>query len=455
MPQLRFCFALLFNANKDAVVLLCALEIQTAFALEGKMTYIEFFDKTASENIAACLTYAPERVIYIGYGAKTMRKHIENYERVFRARGEQIDFLYKTVSKSNLDNAVSLLTEIVETYDDCVFDITGGEEILLLALGVVYAQHPNKNIQIHKINIRNNTVYDCDKDGTTIYQDTPTLSIEENIRIYGGDVVYGAIGEEKTYKWDLNADFVNDVERMWRICKEDVRFWNTQIGVFEAAETMGRVSEDGLTTTASRAAVDYHLQQHRAKYKMAKGIIGRLLQEGLLTHFDDDETTITIGYKDKQVKKCLTKAGQALEMKVYVTAKNILDDEGLPVYDDALNGVVIDWDGEVHDEQAEETYDTENEIDVLLMHDIIPVFVSCKNGIVTSEELYKLDTVAKRFGGKYAKKVLIATSVDSSGKTAGKYLRQRAIDMGIRLIENIQLLDEETLVRKMKNMWNT
>ena len=29
------------------------------------MTYIEFFDTIASENVSACLTYAPERVIYL------------------------------------------------------------------------------------------------------------------------------------------------------------------------------------------------------------------------------------------------------------------------------------------------------------------------------------------------------------------------------------------------------
>ncbi len=75
--------------------------------------------------------------------------------------------------------------------------------------------------------------------------------------------------------------------------------------------------------------------------------------------------------------------------KDLVKVSNSLGD--IPVYDDALNGVVIDWDGEFHDEEVEDLYDTENEIDVLLMHDIVPVFVSCKNGIVTSEELYKLD----------------------------------------------------------------
>jgi hypothetical protein len=107
---------------------------------------------------------------------------------------------------------------------------------------------------------------------------------------------------------------------------------------------------------------------------------------------------IIVSYKNEQVKKCLTKAGQALEMKIYTTAKALLDKDGVPFYDDTLNGVVIDWDGEFHDESVEDIYDTENEIDVMLMHDVVPVFISCKNGTVTSDELYKLNTVADHYG---------------------------------------------------------
>lgn len=417
------------------------------------MTYIEFFDKIASENISACLTYTPDRVVYIGDNAKLMKKHIANYQRVFSDRGQSIEFSFKTVSKSNLDAAVEVLSELVESYDDCVFDITGGEEILTLALGIVYSKYPGKNIQIHKFNLRNNVVYDCDKDGTTIYKDTPTLSIEENIRIYGGEVAYGAIDEDKTYKWDLTPDFLRDINLIWNICKGNVRYWNMQIGIFEAAEIVGARGEDALTTVVSRTALEQYLTKHKAKYKTAKGIIAYLLKNGLLTYFEDDETTVTISYKNEQVKKCLTKAGLALEMKIYITAKDISDTDGTPVYDDALNGVVIDWDGEFHDETVENIYDTENEIDIMLIHDIVPVFISCKNGIVTADELYKLNTVAERFGGQYSKKVLVATSIPALGEQ-GMYLRQRAKDMNIKLIEGVQTLDDAALAKKLKNIWN-
>lgn len=416
------------------------------------MTYIEFFDKTAVENICACLTDVPERVIFIGDNSKIMKKHITNYESIFAARGEKVEFLFKTVSKSNLDNAVKLLTEIVNTYEDCVFDITGGEEILLLALGIVYQQYPERNIQIHRFNVKNNAVYDCDKDGNTIYKEVPTLTVKENIKLYGGDVAYSDINGEKTYLWDLTSDFKDDIETMWSICRKDVRFWNTQIGVLEAAERLGSLSSDGLTTEANVPHLKTYLQKHCGKF-IFTWIVDSLCKKGLITAYYCDDARLSITYKNPQVKRCLTKAGQALEMKIFLTAKAVTDETGKPVYDDVQNGVVIDWDGEMHGEVGDNQHDTENEIDVLLMHDIVPVFISCKNGYVSVEELYKLNTVAERFGGKYAKKVLVATSLSAGNASAANSFRQRADDMGIKVIENIQTMTDAELEKKLKNLW--
>ena len=44
------------------------------------MTYIEFFDKSSTENIAACLTYSPQRVILIGKKGKLVEKYAEKYK---------------------------------------------------------------------------------------------------------------------------------------------------------------------------------------------------------------------------------------------------------------------------------------------------------------------------------------------------------------------------------------
>lgn len=418
------------------------------------MTYIEFFDKTPTENICACLSYAPERVIFIGNDGKLMRKHVAYYQRVFADRNEFFQFEIKTVPRNNLDDAVQLLSELVETYDDCVFDITGGEEILNLALGIVYARYPEKQIQIHRFNLRNNTIADCDKDGVTIYREPPMLSVEENIRIHGGDVLYGGISDIKTYRWELSEEFIADVNRMWEICRENTRFWNVQINMFEAIENLGGQTENGLTTVVRWPALDQHLAQRNGKYRRNDRIIDALLRQGLLTwYWDESDDHVTISYKNAQVKKCLTKAGLILELKVYLTARQLKDDKGCPVYNDCLNGVVIDWDGVSDNESPEGRFDTSNEIDVMLMHGTVPVFISCKNGVVNSEELYKLSTVAERFGGPYAKKVLVASALEQLGPAA-EHLRQRAEDMHIRIIDGIQEMDEAKLEKTLKYLWS-
>jgi len=342
----------------------------------------------------------------------------------------------------------------VETYEDCVFGITGGDEMYILALGIVYSKYPDKNIQIHKFNLSNNSVYDCDMDGNTIYRDPPTLSIDDNVRIYGGEVVYGGVDEDGvTYRWDLNPEFLKDVDLIWEVCRKSPRIWNIQISIFEAAEKVG-THLNPLTTVATKAQIEEYLaEKNKESYRSSEETVRALMQKGLLTAFSEDETSLSVSYKDAQVRKCLTLAGRALEMKIYVIAKSVCEKNGEPVYNDALNGVVIDWDGISHDKDTEFIFDTENEIDVMLMHHAVPVFISCKNGFVNSEELYKLETVAERFGGEYAKKILVTASLDFL-KDAGKYLRQRAIDMGILLIENVQNLEDDQIAQSVRTLWD-
>ena len=96
--------------------------------------------------------------------------------------------------------------------------------------------------------------------------------------------------------------------------------------------------------------------------------------------------------------------------------------------------------------------DVSNEVDVMMMKGAVPVFVSCKNGNMDPNELYKLETVAQRFGGKYARKVLIAPMVDELGEK-GAYIRARAADMDIRVVYNFDHMTYEEMNREMKCLW--
>ena len=146
-------------------------------------------------------------------------------------------------------------------------------------------------------------------------------------------------------------------------------------------------------------------------------------------------------------KELLEKSGNVLEMKVYKTATETKNQNGAPFYTDLKRSVIIDWDGKIG---SSKTGDTKNEIDCIFMQNLIPVFVSCKGGEIDEAELYKLDAVARRFGGKYAKKVLVSTN-HGKDVTATAYFRKRAEDMNITLFENLHLMTEDDFINMIKD----
>jgi hypothetical protein len=103
----------------------------------------------------------------------------------------------------------------------------------------------------------------------------------------------------------------------------------------------------------------------------------------------------------------------------------LLESEQDPEPSDCRVGVHIDWDGVFHREWG---VDVLNEIDIMSIHNNLPTFISCKMGSVDQMALYELETVATRFGGKYARKVLMLAK-----EVAGGHL-ERAKEMGIEVV---------------------
>ena len=269
--------------------------------------------------------------------------------------------------------------------------------------------------------------------------------------------MYRESRQDATFRWDMTPDFKRDIHAMWEICRQNARLWNTQLCVFEAAERLTGAA-DALTVRVPTEQLREEVERSGGKFRFFWQIINGLTDAGLLCDFDSDDEMTCVTYKNEQVKRCLTVAGRALEMKVFLAALEATENDGTKTYNDVMNGVCIDWDGDVRADR--DGYDTENEIDVLMMHGMVPVFVSCKNGYVDKDELYKLHAVATRFGGKYAKKVLVATSLGDSDFS--NYLRQRAEDMGIRLIEGYSHdgndkaftdLNDDEINRIVRSLW--
>ncbi len=414
------------------------------------MTVIEFFDRdSAVENIVSTLLCAPEKVVFIGSNIKQINKSIKIYQSVAESRGLKVEFIPKGVNRNNLTVIIETLENIIEENDNCVIDLSGGDELYLVAVGAVYEKYADR-IKLHRFNINNGTMIDCDADGSLCASRPMQLSVEENIAVYGGRVIYDNEKTNATYNWSFDKEFRRDVHSMWAVCQKNASLWNAQIN------TVSMLCSVYLNKEALSLSVDVERAKNLFAAKKSKVVFEReiftaLEKAGVIENLSMSRERFGFKFKNEQIMKCLTKAGQLLELIIAVTAIELSDENSNAVYNDVKCGVYIDWDGVV---QTDGKPDVENEMDVILMKGMVPVFISCKNGLVDTDELYKLSVVAQRFGGKFVRKVLVASELDEMG-FRGEYIRARAADMGITVVENVDEMSEEKLERKISNFWKS
>jgi len=406
------------------------------------MTIIELLDEERIENILSSVLFEPDEVIFVGLQSE-VDELADNLERFIRSKRSSelndINFGYMILEEYDyLDIADGLSAIINEGTETIYIDITGGSKHALMAYGYLKALYPDRVEPIEYV-IEDGLVYE----GGELCAFPITL--DEWIRLYGARITYE---KDKTYgchKWALTDDDMADIDRLWNICKADIKTrmeWNAQITVFAQYIRPNNTKNDPLEVSAWIPT----LKSEYGAVWSSGSTFERLEKAGMITDFEIKPDHISFRYKNDTVKRCLDKAGTILEMKIYSLASRLANADGEYIFADALTGVLLDWDGVIN-KNNDGPVDVENEIDVILLRDIIPTFVSCKNGHVTPDELYKFKVVAERFGGKHAKKVLVCSKLDFGKANARdeQAFRLRAHEFGIEIIDDVYAMTDEIL----------
>jgi len=411
------------------------------------MTIVEFYDKISIENIVGALIHAPEKVILIGYNRSVMKKSICLYQDIASNRGMSTVFEFRSVNYNDLDGITKILSEIAEQNSECMFDLNGGAELFLVAVGMV-AQKYGDRIKLHRFNIRDGRFSDCGSAGNSLSEKSIKISIDENIKIYGGKVIYSDEKADGTVRWDFSGDFTSDIKKIWEVCRVNTKQWNNQINMMDRLAKLS-YTDEALEVRVNRKKAEELLSKSNEQFTYIPGIFKSLNRIGVILDLKVSNKEFSFKYKNEQIKRCLTKAGLAFELYVTVKMAEAENENGEKIYNDVKNGVYIDWDGKI---QSRDNADVENEIDVMAMKGAVPIFISCKNGFFDANELYKLSTVANRFGNKYAKKVLAVSNLDRLGSRE-QYIRARAADMHIKIIGNIDRMSDEEFGNQLAALW--
>lgn len=403
------------------------------------MTLIEFFDKCPLENIIGSLALRPGRVIFLGSNRQKMESALTAIRKITREQGLHTIISYRMVAKNDITGILTVLRDILSQdnalsrEEEYVFDCSGGDEASLVAVGLAFRFTHSRLFRI-QCETRRGVLYKIPThasgeiarepyDGT----DNIYMTVAQNLLLHGGNLEEDMVSENTSAGYPFRDSVYGDINRLWEVCRRDCAAWNIQIG---------RLSNALRAVDAEKSA--FRLEEDRSGgSRLDDGFLRALTKTGSMTLADDGRYR-TCTFKNPYMRDCLTKAGTLLEYKTYMTSLLYRHGAYPTPFTDGCPGVVIRWN------DARNT--SRNEIDVLLMQGVVPYFISCKNGEIKTDELYKLSTVAGRFGQKYARRILVSTAYfeENDSESAAQSLRERAKELNIRLIERVHRMDDRT-----------
>lgn len=366
---------------------------------------VEFFDENPLENVITSLNYKVDKTIFFGYknAIEENKKCVENFLKKYC----DVQFVtFCPVDEFDFADVIDKITETVnkeiEDGNEVFFDLTGGESLPLVAFGIMSNE---LMAPMHKYDVSSNQMYEYSYEGGILFSEIAEprpikLNLEGYISLYGGVVNKNM---HKQFKDVLCDEDIQDITKMWNLFKLYELKWTQYSGILRQSKP----DDNGNVCVPEKDSLFYHFLRECEK-------------EGFLKHLRQSKGHYNFTYKNDTIKQYLCDAGSILEMHVYL--QTMRDD----TVDDYKVGIHIDWDGVIHNKSGE---DVINEIDIMYIQNNLPTFISCKIGSVDQDDLYELETIANRFGGKYAKKILVIAKEMSDGHL----LRAKELGIEVRM----------------------
>ena len=411
----------------------------------------EFLSREPIENVITAMNFQVDKLVFFGNHEDiiSQKERTENFLRKYCAV-QSIVFL--PLSGSNLQSVLQTMRKEIESElsknAKLFFDITGGESLMLVAFGMLSREYetPMHMYDIYKgklLELNSESLHYDERNTEAINKDNRNaddsalassnekqhlsissiatkrpvpMTLDKLIEMHGGVINYKL---QKDIKDVPDEESREDILKIRKVMKLHSEHWNPFSEFLREnmnPDEEGRVYRKESTVLKALADSSNKLKSAHKFYQ----IMEDLARAGAILDLKHSEGKYQFRFKNKAIKGYLWDGGSILELYSYLQEKGHSDE--------CRVGVHLDWDGVL---EGPSGIDVLNEIDVLSLQGYIPSFISCKSGKLSPQQclhaLYELDTVANRFGGKYAKKRLVVTS------EINEVYQERALEMGIEL----------------------
>lgn len=367
-------------------------------------TIIELYDKETILNILAACAFrpVPEHVVFVGdFSDRAELDMIKEWtEGFFSDFGIDTNIYFRNVDTSDCSAIIEELFAVEREFPECVLEISGGKYLSLLAAGM-FAE--NTDITIFHYDIDNRRFANIRGFEEADDVEIPYFSARCFFELsHAGALGYGHFSPPQ-----LDLDARSDARQLWYIFLAHRADWHRIVLYFQGLD-------------GERGRVDTFKSIKGMSLEENAKLLHELADAGLIRDLYVSSGNVRFTYKNNVVRAMLQDAGAALELFTYSCIKKHPD-----LFRDCEINIRIDWDGEGPSP-------TSNELDVVAVRDLTPMFISCKSGKLETAHLNEIFAVTRKLGGVFAKPVLMTAALTTAEEN--RWMLQRAQDMGIAQI---------------------
>ena len=370
-------------------------------------TLIELYDERPLENVLSTEVFRPERTVFLcPQEVAQDKKRQEQLRSYFHHRGIETELIFVEASRYSAYKLRSALQKIVETYPDCVLDITGGSDSALFAGGLVSAELGLPAFTYSRKKNRFFNIYNAPfEDGVEC---TLSYDVEDCFLMAGGAVRQGRVDNA------VLKNYMTLIDPFFSLYLVHRTNWAHIVNYLQRVSQLP--PEAPLTLHVDGA---YTVKGERgSRISAPEAALVGLEKIGMLQNLviKRDER-VSFDFADGQIRTWLRDIGSVLELYVY---KACLD---TGIFQDVRTSVIVDWEGDFQRDNVT------NEIDVMATRGIVPVLISCKTCDVSTEALNELAILRDRFGGAISRAVIV------TAERCRAITRHRASELGIDVID--------------------
>ena len=367
-------------------------------------TNIELYDDRPIENVLGTEMFRPEETVLICPQEVADDRELQrSMRKYFEYRGIPVKLTFVAASLLDAEKVEKTLEKVLEAHEDCAIDIAGGSEAALFAAGAISGDTP-----VYTYSRKRNMFFEIkNAPFARALPCTVRLNAESCFLMAGGTLLPGREDNEKL------KDRLPQIDALFSVYTSHRRIWNRQISYYQK---LSQSADPSLKADGRRTG-----KADNGIVTADEGMLRDLESAGLINSLSVTEESVSFRFADEVVRFWLRDMGSVLELQVYRACL------AAGCFDDVILSAVVNWKA---DEKRRDA--VTNEIDVMAVCGIQPVFISCKTCEIKTEALNELAILRDRFGGKGSRAIIVTSAAGTKSRAV---MRRRAAELDIEVIE--------------------